>query len=93
MINFLLFVPLGGLLVFLWRRVSIFTAAMLCGAVSLFIETGQFFVQGHHPQVSDVAFNVLGGGLGAVLASGAILAFQAVFSRAAHSDKVEEPPA
>ena len=66
-INVLGFVPLGCLLALLWPTLSVPWLGMVCGTLSVLIETGQLFVPGHHPQIVDLLLNIAGGTIGAVL--------------------------
>jgi VanZ family protein len=67
-LNFAGFLPLGGLLVLLYKRLSILRAVLICALVSAVIETGQLWLPGRDPQWSDLLLNVLGGSSGALLA-------------------------
>lgn len=69
-VNFLGFLPLGGLLVLMWRRFTVAGAVFLCLLVSLLLETGQFFVAGRDPHLCDLLMNTLGGLAGALLGKG-----------------------
>lgn len=61
------FIPLGCLLIFLWRRHRIISVIIICGVLSIIIEVTQLVVPGRSPQISDFVLNVLGGALGAVM--------------------------
>ena len=78
-VNFLGFLPLGGLLVLMWRRFTVVGAVFLCLLVSLFLEAGQFFVAGRDPHLCDLLMNTLGGLAGALL--GKALSFLGPSSR------------
>jgi len=69
-VNLFGFLPLGGLLVLMWRRLTIAGAVSLCVLASLLIETGQFFVAGRDPELCDLLMNTLGGFAGALLGKG-----------------------
>ncbi len=69
-VNFLGFLPLGGVLVLMWRRISIPGAVFFCVLVSLAVEAGQIFVAGRDPHLCDILMNTLGGLAGALLGRG-----------------------
>jgi len=61
------FIPLGLMLVLLWRRLTLPWVMMACGLFSLLIEAAQVVVPGRYPHFADFLLNVLGGVLGALL--------------------------
>lgn len=68
-LNYLGFIPLGGVVfLLLSRRNSLAGAAIICALTSLFIESSQIFLADRTPQLTDLFFNCLGGLSGAVIA-------------------------
>lgn len=65
-VNILGFLPFGCFLVTIGRKPTVLPIALFwCAALSLSIETGQFFFATRTPQFEDLILNTLGGGIGA----------------------------
>ncbi len=69
-VNLLGFIPLGILLICISDgRRTILAATLACASVSLGIEIGQLFFAGRFTETTDLILNILGGALGAWIAT------------------------
>ena len=66
-VNLLGFAPLALMLALMWNGLSVAAIALLCGGLSLAIETGQVYVLGRNPSLGDLLFNIAGAALGALI--------------------------
>lgn len=66
--NVLAYIPVGGLLMFVWRRQRVLLATAIGGLISLTAELGQNAFLTRDPSVRDLAANTAGSAIGATLA-------------------------
>ena len=66
MCNFIAFIPVGFLTSALFRRASLHRTLLVCAAISIFAEIGQYFIM-RYASIDNVIVNLLGGACGFIL--------------------------